>query len=79
MARFLKRGELDAALVIAPLPSVLPERCITAPGLIAQVVGAKYCFLMPADGGRSIYAGTGGLCHKLPGNRSQVSRVNRAG
>lgn len=45
--KYVKRGEPDAAPVIAPLPHVLQERCIAAPGLLAQVIVARYCDHLP--------------------------------
>jgi len=54
--KYVKRGELDAVPVIAPLPPVLQERCIAAPGLLAQVVVAKYCYHVPLYRQEQIYA-----------------------
>ena len=45
--KYVKRGDLDAVPVIAPLPPVLQERCIAAPGLLAQVIVARYCDHLP--------------------------------
>jgi transposase len=45
--KYVKRGEVDAVPVIAPLPPVLQERCIAAPGLLAQVIVARYCDHLP--------------------------------
>jgi len=45
--KYVKRGEVDAVPVIAPLPPVLKERRIAAPGLLAQVVVARYCDHLP--------------------------------
>jgi len=45
--KYIKRGEMDAVPVIAPLPPVLQERCIAAPGLLAQVIVARYCDHLP--------------------------------
>ncbi|XHR26743.1 MAG: IS66 family transposase [Chthoniobacteraceae bacterium] len=54
--KYVKRGELDAVPVIAPLPPVLQERCIAAPGLLAQVIVAKYCDHLPLYRQEQIYA-----------------------
>ncbi|XHR31117.1 MAG: IS66 family transposase [Chthoniobacteraceae bacterium] len=54
--KYVKRGELDAVPVIAPLPPVLQERCIAAPGLLAQVIVAKYCDHLPLHRQERIYA-----------------------
>ncbi len=53
--KYVKRGDLDAAPVIAPLPPVLQERCIAAPGLLAQVIVAKYCDHLPLYRQEQIY------------------------
>jgi len=44
---FTHRTEKDFAPVTAPLPPCLQERCIAAPGLLAQVVISKYCDHLP--------------------------------
>lgn len=45
--KFVPRHELDGAPVIAPLPPMLQERCTAAPGLLAQVIVAKFCDHVP--------------------------------
>lgn len=45
----------EAAPVIAELPPCLQERCTAAPGLIAQVVVAKYCDHLPLYRQEQIY------------------------
>ena len=45
--KFIRRSELDAVPVIAALPEKLQERCIAAPGLLAQIIVAKYCDHLP--------------------------------
>jgi transposase len=45
--KFVHRTEKDFAPVIAPLPPCLQERCLAAPGLLAQVVISKYCDHLP--------------------------------
>jgi len=54
--KYVKRGELDAVPVIAPLPPVLQERCIAAPGLLAQVIVARYCDHLPFYRQEQIYS-----------------------
>jgi transposase len=54
--KYVKRGELDAVPVIAPMPPVLQERCIAAPGLLAQVIVARYCDHLPFYRQEAIYA-----------------------
>ena len=43
----VRRKDADAAPITAPLPPSLQERCIAAPGLLAQVIVAKYCDHLP--------------------------------
>src|SRR5512136_1122679 len=41
--KYVRRGDMDAVPVIAPLPESLQERCLAAPGLLAQILVGKYC------------------------------------
>ncbi len=45
--KYVPRHEQDGVPIIAPLPEKLQERCIAAPGLIAQIIVSKYCDHMP--------------------------------
>jgi transposase len=45
--KYVPRVGLDVVPVIAPLPPVLQERCVAAPGLIAAIVVGKYCDHLP--------------------------------
>lgn len=45
--KYVERALPEAAPVIAELPPSVQERCVAAPGLIAQVVVAKYCDHLP--------------------------------
>ena len=45
------------APVIAPLPESLQQRCIAAPGLLAQVIISKYCDHLPLYRQEQIYWG----------------------
>ena len=45
--KYVKRSEPENPPVIAPLPPTLQERCLATPGLIVQVVVAKYCDHLP--------------------------------
>jgi transposase len=45
--KFVAKKQIDAVPVIAPLPPVLQERCLAAPGLLAQIVVAKFCDHLP--------------------------------
>jgi len=53
--KYVRRGLLDAVPLIAPLPPVLLERSLVAPGLLAQIVVAKYCDHLPLYRQESIY------------------------
>jgi len=59
--KYVRRGDLDAVPVIAPPPPVLQERCIAAPGLLAQVIVAKYCDHLPLYRQEQIYASRHGV------------------
>ena len=41
--KYVPRGNPELAPVIAALPPSLQERCIAAPGLLAQIIVGKYC------------------------------------
>ena len=53
--KYVRRGEVDAVPVIAPLPECLQERCLAAPGLLAQILIAKYCDHLPLCRQEQIY------------------------
>jgi transposase len=53
--KYVRRGLLDAVPIIAPLPPVILERSIVAPGLLAQIVVAKYCDHLPLYRQEAIY------------------------
>jgi transposase len=53
--KYVRRQEIDAVPVIAALPQSLQERCLAAPGLIAQILVGKYCDHMPLYRQESIY------------------------
>jgi transposase len=53
--KYVQRGLLDAVPIIAALPPVLLERSLVAPGLLAQIVVAKYCDHLPLYRQESIY------------------------
>jgi len=50
--------------VIAALPGVLQERCIAAPGLLAQIAAAKYCDHLPLHRQEQIYGSSGKFLYK---------------
>jgi transposase len=52
---YVRRGEVDAVPVIAPLPESLQERCLAAPGLLAHILIAKYCDHLPLYRQEQIY------------------------
>ena len=53
--KYVRRAAPEAAPIIAPLPDFILERGIAAPGLLAQVVVAKYCDHLPLYRQESIY------------------------
>lgn len=53
--KYVERGVLDAVPVIAPLPDSLLDRSQVAPGLLAQIVTAKYVDHLPLYRQESIY------------------------
>lgn len=53
--KYVERGILDAVPLVAPLPNSLLERSIVAPGLLAQILVAKYCDHLPLYRQESIY------------------------
>jgi transposase len=53
--KFVRRDEAEAAPVIAPLPESLQQRCVAAPGLLAQVIVSKYCDHQPLYRQEQIY------------------------
>lgn len=53
--KYVHRHDPDLAPIIAPLPEILQERCVAAPGLIAQVLVAKYCDHLPLYRQEQIY------------------------
>jgi transposase len=59
--KYVRRGELDAVPVIAPLPACILERSIATPGLVAQILVAKYCDHLPLYRQESIYRSRHGV------------------
>jgi transposase len=53
--KFVHREQSELAPVIAPLPESLQQRCIAAPGLLAQVIVSKYCDHLPLYRQEQIY------------------------
>lgn len=53
--KYVERDLPEAAAVISELPPSLQERCMAAPGLVAQVVVAKYCDHLPLYRQEQIY------------------------
>lgn len=53
--KFVRRLEPELAPIIAPLPESLQQRCIAAPGLLAQVIVSKYCDHQPLYRQEQIY------------------------
>ena len=59
--KYVRRGELDAVPVIAPLPPCFLEKSIATPGLVAQVLVAKYCDHLPLYRQEYIYQSRHGV------------------
>ena len=53
--KFVSRREPELAPVIAPAPESLQQRCIAAPGLLAQIIVSKYCDHLPLYRQEQIY------------------------
>jgi transposase len=53
--KYVPRFDQDGVPVIAPLPESLQERCIAAPGLLAQIIISKYCDHLPLYRQEQIY------------------------
>jgi transposase len=53
--KFVRREQNELAPMIAPLPESLQQRCIAAPGLLAQVIVSKYCDHLPLYRQEHIY------------------------
>ena len=53
--KYVSRTDRDASPVIAELPSLLQDRGIIAPGLLAQIIVSKYCDHLPPYRQEQIY------------------------
>jgi transposase len=53
--KYVRRGDPEAPPVIAVLPPSLQERCIAAPGLLAQIIVSKFCDHLPLYRQQSIF------------------------
>jgi len=67
---YVKRHDPDATPITAPLSPSLQERCTAAPGLLAQIVVAKYCDHLPLYRQEQIYKTRHGV---------EISRQTMAG
>jgi transposase len=59
--KYVRRGELDAVPVIAPLPPCILDKSIATPGLVAQILVAKYCDHLPLYRQEMIYQSRHGV------------------
>jgi transposase len=59
--KYVRRGELDAVPVIAPLPPCILDKSIATPGLVAQILVAKYCDHLPLYRQEVIYESRHGV------------------
>jgi len=55
--KFVRCDQPELPPIIAPLPESLQQRCIAAPGLLAQVMVSKYCDHQPLYRQEQIYWG----------------------
>ena len=53
--KFVRKEQTELPPVIAPLPESLQQRCIAAPGLLAQVIVSKYRHHLPLYRQQQIY------------------------
>ena len=53
--KYVKRHEIDAVPLIAPLPGCLLERSVVTPALLAHIVVSKYCHHLPLYRQEAIY------------------------
>jgi hypothetical protein len=53
--KFVRQEQSELAPIIAPLPESLQQRCLAAPGLLAQVIVSKYCDHLPLYRQEQIY------------------------
>lgn len=53
--KYVHRRDADQPPILAPLPESLQERCTVAPGLLAQLIVAKYCDHLPLYRQEQIY------------------------
>lgn len=59
--KYVPREGLDVVPVIAPLPPMLQERCVAAPGLLAAIIVAKYADHLPLYRQEAIFASRHGI------------------
>jgi transposase len=59
--KYVRRGVPEAVPVIAALPPSLQERCIAAPGLLAQIIVSKYCDHLPLYRQEAIFGNRHGV------------------
>ena len=59
--KYVRRGDPEAIPMIAALPPSLQERCIAAPGLLAQIIVSKYCDHLPLYRQEAIFGNRHGV------------------
>lgn len=59
--KYAHRKDPDAVLAIAPLPPALQERCLAAPGLLAQIIVPKFADHLPLYRQEQIYRSRHGV------------------
>ena len=59
--KYVRRGDPEAPPVIGALPPSLQERCIAAPGLLAQIIVSKFCDHLPLYRQEAIFGNRHGV------------------
>ena len=68
--KYVRRGNPEAVPIIAALPPSLQERCVAAPGLLAQIIVSKYCDHVPLYRQEAIFGNRHGV-HLLRQNMAR--------
>jgi len=59
--KYVRREDKFVPPIIAPLPESLQQRCIAAPGLLAQIIVGKYCDHLPLYRQEAIFSSRHGV------------------
>jgi transposase len=74
--KYVSRTQIDKAPVIAALPESLQERCVAAPGLLAQLIVSKFCGHLPFYAGSGIMAYAGWQTMPISRSSSSIIRAS---